>query len=261
MHEVEGAELGFRYVYRLFDVAGMGESPPSFGEILRAAELCGFAGLNVTYPYKKEAVSHLDDLADEARSVGAVNTIVLKDGRRVGHNTDLWGFSESFQREMAGVGRRTVLLLGAGGAGGAVAHGLLDNGVETLLVADTDTTRARVLVQELTERFGADRACIELDVAAAASVADGVVNATPIGMASCPGTPLSVDLLADRMWVADIIYFPMETELIRAARAKGCQTMVGSGMAVFQAVRAFELFTGLRPDSDRMKATFDACNR
>lgn len=257
MHEVEGARQGLRYVYRRIDPAET-DTSPSFEEMLRAAEICGFAGVNVTHPYKQEAVAVLDEMSDEARAVGAVNTIVLKDGRRVGHNTDLSGFAESFRRSMGQERMDRVVLIGAGGAGSAVANALLDCGVRTLLVADTNRVGAERLVAALEARFGLGRARVVDSVDAVAAEVDGIVNATPVGMADHPGTPMPVSLLAAGHWVVDIIYFPMETEFVRAATAAGCRVATGAGMALFQAVKAFELFCDLPADPDAMRATFDS---
>lgn len=256
MHEVEGARQGLRYVYTRIDPAEM-EGDPSFEEMLRAAETCGFAGVNVTHPYKQEAVAFLDAMSDEARAVGAVNTIVFKDRRREGHNTDLWGFAESFRRSMASERKDTVLLIGAGGAGSAVANALLDCGVGMLLVADTNRAGAEKLVGALSDRFSGARAAVVERADAVAADVDGIVNATPVGMAEHPGTPLSIERLEARHWVIDIIYFPMETEFVRAARGAGCRVATGADMALFQAVRAFELFSGLPADPVAMRATFD----
>ncbi len=154
--------------------------------------------------------------------------------------------------------RDSVLLLGAGGAGGAVANALLDEGVGRLMIADVDRGVAAELRTRLAERAGPDQVELAEDVAAAMEAVDGIVNATPVGMAHMPGSPVPLDLLTSGLWVADIVYFPIETELLRAARERGCRVLPGAGMAVFQAVRAFELFTGLKPDHHRMKATFDA---
>lgn len=256
MHEAEGAAQGLHYIYRLIDTDLTGPDA-GLGEILRAAEICGFAGVNVTYPYKVEVVAHLDSLSEAARLVGAVNTVVFRDGTRVGHNTDCWGFAESFRRGMADAARERVLLIGAGGAGAAVAHALIECGARQLLVADTDRAKADRLAQAICAAHGDGRAIAFGDVEGAlARKPDGIVNATPVGMASMPGSPVPEELVTPAMWVADVVYFPLETELLRTARAKGCRTLAGSGMAVFQAVRAFELFTGVKADSERMEATF-----
>jgi shikimate dehydrogenase len=107
-------------------------------------------------------------------------------------------------------------------------------------------------------RFGAGRAQAGTDLAAAMAQADGLIHATPTGMAKHPGLPLPAALLRPSMWVSEIVYFPLQTALLQAAAAMGCRTMTGGGMAVFQAVHAFELFTGVAPDSERMLAHFAA---
>lgn len=257
MHETEGFGQNLNYVYRLLDVAEMADDP-GIETIVKAAELCGFAGLNVTYPYKVEVIDCLNGLSDAASAVGAVNTVVFRDGGRFGHNTDLWGFSENFRRNMGDARRSAVLLLGAGGAGAAVAQALAELNVERLMIADTDASKAAALAEALNLRHGAGKAVAVDDLEQVASEADGVVNATPVGMTNLPGLPLPEAFIRPEMWVSDIVYFPLETELLRVARLRGCRTLSGAGMAVFQAVRAFELFTGLTPDVERMEAAFAA---
>ncbi|PLX38248.1 MAG: shikimate dehydrogenase [Hyphomicrobiales bacterium] len=259
MHMAEAEAHGLRAVYRLIDVDVRQPNAPSLEAILQAAELTGFDGLNITYPFKVDILPLLDDVSPNAAAVGAVNTVVLRNGRRIGHNTDLWGFSESFRRGMADTARDHVLLIGAGGAGGAVAHALADCGVKRLSIFDADERRSAALAEQL----GRNRP----DVIAEASPSieetfaeglDGIVNATPIGMVATPGSVVPAALFDPAVWFADIVYFPLETELLATARARGCRVLPGSGMAVFQAVRAFELFTGRRADPNRMTATFDA---
>ena len=256
MHEAEGTAQGLRYIYRLIDT-DLIDPAICLGEILRAAEICGFAGVNITYPFKVEVVAHLDELSEAARLVGAVNTVVFRDGRRSGHNTDFWGFAESFRRDMAGPPRGRGRVIGARRARRGVAQALIRCGVQELLVSDIDPERACQLAQAVCAAYGDGRATAFGDVATAmAEMPDGLVNATPVGMASAPGCPIAETLITPAMWVADVIYFPLETELLRIARQKGCRTLPGFGMAVFQAVRAFELFTGIETASERMEATF-----
>ena len=258
MQEREGAEQGLRLIYRLVDLDVLRLGPEALGDLLISAERMGFSGLNITYPCKQAVVPLLDQLSPDARALGAVNTVVLKDGQRIGHNTDCSGFAESFRRGLPDVRRDRVVQLGAGGAGAAVAHALLAEGVGRLAISDTDTPRAEALATDLAARFGAGRAVAVHDLAAEVAAADGLVNCTPVGMAKLPGTPLPVALLRPALWVAEIVYFPLETELLRAARAIGCRTLDGGGMAVFQAVGAFRLFTGLEPDAARMQRHFAA---
>ena len=253
LHEREGAAQGLVYIYRLVDLEVLRLGVEALPELLVAARRFAFTGLNVTHPCKQAIIPLLDELSPPASALGAVNTVVFAaDGRLVGHNTDWSGFAESFRRELADVPRRRVVLLGAGGAGAAVAHALLALGVGELSIIDTESARAHRLAAGLRDRFGEGRAIAARDVAAAVDTADGIVNATPVGMASHAGMPVARELLRPDLWVAEIIYFPPETKLLRAARERGCRTMAGGGMAVFQAAEAFRLFTGREPDRERM---------
>lgn len=251
MHVAEGAALGIPFEYRLIDTDTAG-APVALGRLLSDLEGLGYDGINVTYPYKQAVMAHLDSVAASAGDVGAVNTVLFRDGQRIGENTDYWGFRESLRRQMPGVRLGRVLLIGAGGAGGAVATALRDAGAERVLIHDSDAGRAAGLF----DRLGAGVAEVVTDLAAAAAEADGIVNATPVGMAKLPGLPLPAALVEQRHWVADIVYFPLETELLALARGLGCRLMPGSGMALYQAVRAFELFTGRAPDPARMWSAF-----
>jgi len=258
MHEAEGSAQGLKYVYRLFDTDRL---PPdiAIGDVLKAAEICDFAGLNITYPFKVAVIEHLDELSSAAEAVGAVNTVVFRQGKRTGHNTDLWGFAESFRRNMAGASLDDVLLVGAGGAGAAVAHALAECGGATIRILDKDKASADALssrIEKLNDGVRAIAASKMADVDT--SKLTGIINATPVGMAALPGMPIPADVLHQRLWVADIVYFPLETELLRLARKAGCRVLPGSGMAIFQAARAFEHFTGLKPDEKRMEAAFNA---
>ncbi len=257
MHEREGDALGRRYLYRRIDLDVLGLGADALPELLTAAERMGFAGLNITHPCKQAVLPLLDELSDEARAIGAVNTVVLQGGRRIGHNTDGLGFAQAFHSGLADAPRARAVQLGAGGAGAAVAHAALGRGVGTLAVYDIDAERASALVEGLVARFGASRAQVAGDLGAALAAADGLIHCTPIGMASHPGLPLPAALLRSELWVAEIVYFPLETELLRQARALGCRTLDGGAMAVGQAVEAFRLFTGLTPDAQRMRRFFE----
>lgn len=260
LHEHEGDAQGLRYLYRLIDLDALRLDSGALPDLLRSAEQMGFTGLNITFPCKQAILPLLDELSPEAAGIGAVNTVVLKEGKRVGHNTDCLGFAEGFRRGLPGVQRRQVVQMGAGGAGSAVAHALLAEGVERLTLFEVDAARGQALVDSLNQHFGPGRAALGSHLPSAMAEADGLVNTTPIGMAKLPGTPVPDELLRADLWVAEIVYFPLETELLRDARAIGCQTLDGSTMAVFQAVKAFELFSGRTADADRMMAHFANLN-
>ena len=257
MHEAEGARLGLRYTYKLIDFDCLGLDDQSLGDIVVAAGRYGFSGLNVTHPFKESVIAFLDSLSPDAAAIGAVNTVVLRDGASVGHNTDCWGFAESFRRGMSGARLDKVVLIGAGGAGMAVARALLDLGVRRLTIFDLERSKAAKLTASLAAAFGASRVGTTEDPAKAITAAAGLINATPMGMEKYPGMPIARECLRPDLWVADIVYFPVETELLREARAVGCRTLPGTGMAIYQAVKAFELITGVRPDGEHFARHFD----
>ncbi len=252
MHEAEGARLGLRYEYRLFDFDRLGLKDSELPQLIGKLRAAKYSGFNVTHPFKERVVVSLDRLSEDAAAVGAVNTVVFGGEEVVGHNTDCWGFAESFRQGLKAPRLDHVVLLGAGGAGRAVTKALFDLGAQRISIFDTDSGKASRLAKAL----GEGRASRLVDVEVGLADADGVVNATPLGMAKYPGMPVNADWLRPEIWVADIVYFPAETELLRHARAAGCQTLPGAGMAVFQAVRAFELITGHPPDRDQMARHF-----
>jgi len=256
MHVDEGEALGLRVTYELFDFDLMQGGAACLKDVLDDAEDRGFAGLNITYPSKQAVIPMLDELAPEARALHSVNTVLFRDGKRIGHNTDYWGFAESFRRDMSDAGTEDVLLVGAGGAGAAVGYAMLQLGAGTLSVHDTDHSRTTALVARLSELFPQRnvRAC--RDVPTALANASGLVHATPTGMLKYPGMPVPPELLRPPLWVAEIVYVPLVTELLSAARNQGCRTLDGGGMAVFQGARAFNLFFDTEPDIARMLRRF-----
>ncbi len=260
LHETEGRALGLDYRYTLFDTRRPPFDAMSLPALLAHAEGQGFAGVNITHPYKQAVLPHLTSLSDDAAMLGAVNTVVFREGTRTGHNTDWLGFYESFRAGLPDVALGSAVLLGAGGAGVAVAHAALKLGLEKLFVFDQDAARGQTLADAVNGRFGAGRAEAIRDVGAALGQADGLIHATPMGMPAHPGLPIEPQWLEPRHWVADIVYMPLVTELLALADRLGCRTLPGGGMTVHQAAAAFELFCGHRPDAARMTRHFaDMC--
>ncbi|RKE38306.1 shikimate dehydrogenase [Paraburkholderia sp. BL23I1N1] len=258
MHEEEGSKLGLHYVYRRIDLEALKLDVAALSDLLVAAEHMGFNGLNITYPCKQAVIPLLDELSDDARALGAVNTVLFKDGKRIGHNTDWSGFARAFQRGLPDVSLERVVQLGAGGAGAAVAHAALTMGAQTLTLFDVDAARAASLAAELQKRFPASTVSAGNSLAETLATANGLIHATPTGMAKLPGLPLPAELLHRDLWVADIVYFPIRTALLQAAEALGCRTLSGGGMAVYQAVDAMRIFTGLEPDAERVYTHFQS---
>ena len=258
MQEKEGGNLGLGYVYRRIDLQALALEPSALPDLLVAAERMGYDGLNITYPCKQSVIPLLDELDPDARALGAVNTVVLKDGKRIGYNTDGSGFARAFQRGLPGAPLERVVQLGAGGAGAAVAHAALSMGARELTLFDSDAARAASLAAELAARFPDRVVKSGGDLRETLASASGLIHATPTGMAKLPGLPLPAEYLHKELWVAEIVYFPLETELLKAAKALGCRTVSGGGMAVCQAVDALRIFTGREPDAERMFAHFQA---
>lgn len=257
MQECEAQAQGLHMIYSLLDFSDRGWGDDELSAALDAVQRVGFAGVNVTFPFKQAIVPLLDELSPQAAAIGAVNTVAFRDGRRIGYNTDVTGFAHAFDDKMAGEKLDRVLQLGCGGAGSATAHALLSlNGVAHLVLTDTDPARAEALRAQLAAAYSEERVSVAPDAVQAATGVDGIVNATPIGMAKFPGMPIVAEALQPRHWLSEIIYFPLETQLLKTAKALGCRTMTGRGMAVGQAVDAFRIFTGLTPDRQRMWNSF-----
>jgi shikimate dehydrogenase len=255
LQEEEARQHGLRLHYQLIDLDHTPGSAAQLPALLTAARIMGFAGLNITYPCKQAVLPLLDDLSPEALVMGAVNTVVVREGRLVGHNTDGSGWAWGFTRALPDADLGCVVLLGAGGAGSAIAHAVLRLGARQLRLVDVDPDRARSLVDALHAHHGG-RVQAFADPAQALSGATGLIQASPTGMAKLPGLPLPAALLHPSLWVSEVVYFPLETELLKAARALGCRTVDGGTMAVGQAVGAFELFTGRKADPARMEQHF-----
>jgi shikimate dehydrogenase len=256
LHQAEADRQGIRLHYTTIDSAERGLAAGDLADLLRWARTLGYRGLNVTHPFKQEVVRHLDELSDDARVLGAVNTIVFDGDASRGYNTDAPGFARSFARDFSDAPRDRVVQLGAGGAGCAVAHALLALGAGALTVVDLDLAKSTRLAEVLAAEFGEDRVTAgkPAELTATLAEADGVVNTTPVGMAHHPGSPIPEADLRKDMWVADIVYRPVDTALLRAARAVGAPTLHGGGMNAYQAAVAFELFPGRVADGEAMRA-------
>ena len=256
MHEAEARAQGLAMHYQRIDLERSGRGLEVLPTLLEAAQVMGFAGLNITYPCKQAVMPLLDELSDEARAIGAVNTVVLRGGRLVGHNTDGSGWAWGFRRALPDADLSRVVLLGAGGAGSAIAHAVLRLGARQLVIVDRESGRARAAAAALAGTYAGSRVLAEDDIADALAGATGLVHATPTGMDKLPGLPLPAQLLRPGLWVAEVVYFPLQTELLAQAMQRGCATVDGGTMAVGQAIGAFELFTGRQADAARVEAHF-----
>ncbi len=251
------AAAGIDGFYHLMDADRLpGRRLPQLLDAIKAA---GFAGANVTYPFKQDIIPLLDAVDAEASQVGAINTVAIaEDGSTTGYNFDRRGWRNSFAETLgpASAQRKTVVLIGAGGAGRAVAFALMDLGVAAVVIHDLDAARAKALQADVSRHYGVARCRVASNLEREIAVADGIVNATQTGMTGFPGNPVPVSAIKVTHWAADVIYTPVETEFLKAATAKGARTLNGGGMCVHQAVEVFRLFTGMEADVARMHRAF-----
>jgi len=258
IHEAEGRALGMALAYRLVDFTRMGWSDDELPRAVKMLADMGFSGSNVTFPFKQTVAALCDELSAEAQVLEAVNTLVFRDGKIIGENTDWIGFSWLIERHFGSIAGASVAQIGTGGAGSATALALAQLGAGEVVLYDPAQGRAQALADRLQPICPGCAFRVAAEPAGAITGRAGVVNATPVGMASVPGVPFDPALLADGQWLADIIYFPLETQLLAAARARGIAHANGVSMVVGQAAKAFEHFTGVTPDQERMLSSLQA---
>lgn len=251
--EAAARAAGIEAHYHLIEVAGAEHD--DLAAMLDGIRRLGFSGINVTYPYKEAVLPLLDGLSEQAAAMGAVNTIVVDDGKLVGHNTDASGFATAYRRLGRQDGEKPVAIIGAGGVGKAIAFALAGSGVGRLRLYDTDRNKAEALASAL---GGRAETMIASSAEAAADGAAGIVNGTPIGMLPDRGIPIDAGAIKASQWVADAVYHPLFTPLLKAAQKAGSTVMTGRELAVHQGVDAFRLFTGLEASEAVIGAAFDA---
>lgn len=250
MHNAAFNKIGMDACYVPFAV-----SPESLGDAVKAIVPLGLRGLNVTVPHKEKVLAYLDELSEEARLIGAVNTIEVREGRLIGHNTDGRGFLRSL-REDAGFNPkgRSVLFIGSGGAARAVGFSLALAGVKRVAFHDVDARKASSLALDIHQKTGADAKAIEEDqLATAAEEADCLINATPLGLKKTDPLPVVKTFVMRKHLVCDLVYNPPETAFLKVAKAHGAKRFSGLGMLLYQGVIAFEIWTGKKAPVPVMK--------
>ncbi len=263
LHEVEAAELGLDYEYRIHDLLELGRRPEEIGAILWDARSAGYVAMNVTHPCKQLVLGVVDVLEPDAARLGAVNLVVFEPDRTVGHNTDWMGYRDGLAAGLPDASLAQVLQVGCGGAGAATAYALLSSGAAQLVLTDTDGRRASHLAARMTELFPEQRiTTVHVDdLATAIRHASGIVHATPMGMSHHPGVAFDLDLLTPGAWISDVVYRPLDTELLKGAAERGHPVLDGGRMAVGQACASLRIITGVDPDRDRMDRHFRALVR
>lgn len=244
MHEAAFKKLGLSHTYELVDVA-----PENLDAYMKSVD---FDGLNVTIPHKVDVIRSLDSLSEDAKILGAVNTVEFKDWEKIGHNTDVYGFVTLAKEEGISLDKKNVLVLGTGGAGRAIALKLAMQECK-VSIYDLDSSRSQKVKDEIWEKIEVE-ARVAQDIKQAVSEAEVLVNATPCGMhPNVLATPVDPALLHDGLAVIDIIYNPLETELVKKAKDAGLKATGGAGMLVHQGARALEIWLDIEPPTDVMK--------
>jgi len=238
------------YWLRLHGIDGayvpLAVAPEAVERALQALPALGFAGVNVTLPHKQSAYSACDTLTDRARRIGAVNTLIVKEGRLHGDNTDGFGFLENLRQAMPSwrVSRGPAVVLGAGGAARAVCAALLDAGAPQVRLLNRTMDRAEAIADAL----GGPITCAPLSESSRVMVDAGLlVNTTSLGMEGQPPLSLDLEVLPPDTIVNDLVYAPLETSLLATARGRGNPVVDGLGMLLHQARPGFEAWFGVMP--------------
>lgn len=241
MHNRAIDDLHLNYVYLAFDVL-----PQNLGNFVRYFKSVeNFVGFNITIPYKQSVIKFLDGVDPLAKRISAVNTVVKREGKLIGFNTDATGFINSLKGVINPRGKN-VLLLGAGGAGSAISHALIDQGIKRLYIYDILLKRAKFLAKVINKNVEVVRTPEE-----PLNNIHLLINATPVGMKKGEPPPINLKLLPTHIVVYDIIY-NRETELLKFCRKAGIKSIDGKKMLVYQGGESFKLWTGKRPSLELM---------
>jgi shikimate dehydrogenase len=230
--------------------------PADLGRAVSAIVPLGIRGLNITIPHKETIIPFLDALTDDARMIGAVNTIEVNRGKLIGHNTDGRGFLRSLREETKFRPKgKTILMIGSGGAARAVGINLALSGVQMILLCDLDTVKAQKLSKDIQNKTATRVKVVDpKDLEISAQVAECIINATPLGLKAIDPLPIPRHLIRKEQLICDLVYNPLRTPLLKAARSAGADTLSGIGMLLYQGVIAFEIWTGGKAPVNVMKA-------
>lgn len=242
MHNAAFEHLGLDYCYLPFLV-----HPNSLGKAVDSIRALSMAGVNVTVPHKEAVIAFLNDVNEEACFIGAVNTVVNREGRLTGYNTDGRGFMRSLEENGIPVAGNKVLVVGAGGASRAVGYYISEKAA-SLAIHDIDRNKLHKLVSDLSNIRKNVMALTQIDDPAGFDI---IINATPLGLRKGDPSPVDMSALSPTQTVCDLIY--KRTSLLDLAAQKGCRTMDGLGMLLWQGVLAFELWTSVSPPVDIMR--------
>ncbi len=231
--------------------------------LIQGFRVMNFGGFNITKPHKMEIIKYLDELDPLAQKIGAVNTVVYRDGKMKGYNTDGFGFIKSIENKIADRPKEkiNILILGCGGAVKSVAMALADWGINQVMIANRTLEKAETLAAQINDNWPGKAVAIAMEteeLKKAAATATIIVNGTSLGMAdTATRTPLPQALITKEQLIYDMIYSPAETQLMKEAREVGAQAENGLEMLLYQGLLAFELWTGIFPDPQLGKSLLE----
>ncbi len=237
MHNAAFRDLGLNYCYVPFLV-----HPDSLANAIQGIKALNLAGVNVTIPHKEKVIPMLDEINQEASFIGAVNTIVNSDGRLIGYNTDGRGFIQSLKEKDISLEGKNVVIVGAGGASRAISYYICQK-AKSLSLFDIDKTKVGILAHDLKQ---ISSSVSTIDDVSSIDTFNIIINATPLGLKEEDPLPINTEILKKEQVVCDLIY--RKTRLLDESEKKGCVTLNGLGMLLWQGVFAFELWTGKKPD-------------
>lgn len=243
MHNAAIENMGLDFIYLPFEV-----KTDNLSDAVSAIRIFNIAGVNVTIPHKANVIKYLDQISDEAKKIGAVNTIVNKNGKLSGFNTDYYGFLKSISEKIS-PRKKNVLMLGCGGVAKAIALSLIDSKIDRLTVADIDDKKSKYFLEVL---FPQIKVVKISQIPDEIESADIFINATPVGMKVGDCSPIDKKYLRKDLFVYDVVY-NRETQLLKDAKKIGAKNSSGLDMLVYQGAKSFELWTGKIPPVDFMK--------
>lgn len=250
LHRLAGRLCGLDVGYDLLIPPARGQTFDTVFDLCRAG---GYRGINVTYPYKERVLSRLAAPAPEIVALGACNTVVFEADGATGSNTDCTGFASAFRHRFGTASPGVVAMAGAGGVGKAIAFALLALGATEIRLCDADRAKAEALAAALVRQASGTRVSVFSRMEDAAERADGLVNATPLGMAGVGGNAIPDVALDGGGWAFDAVYTPEWTEFLTRARAACRDILSGYELFLFQGIDAFRIFTGETVDAEALR--------
>ncbi|MDU8913496.1 shikimate dehydrogenase family protein [Aestuariicoccus sp. MJ-SS9] len=251
LHRLAGAQNGLTVQYDRLVPRDLGQE---FDTVFADCARGGYAGINVTYPYKERAAAKVTIADPLVRAIGAVNTVLFPPEGPQGHNTDYTGFIAAYRAVRGDEAPGTVCLIGTGGVGRALAFGLVALGAEELRLVDRDTAKAEALATDLRAASPGTPVIVKTDAARAATGATGLLNGTPLGMVGHGGTPLPAAAMTGAQWAFDAVYTPVDTQFLQDAEAAGLTILSGYELFFHQGVHAWALFSGAPLDEAALRA-------